>query len=124
MFTLPNAKSTPSCLLEPVPRLFCISGNLHYRLSCCRSVTTGLVAGAGRLLQSKGLLFIYGPFKVDGKFTTDSNKQFHETLIAQNPQWGYRDVAAVAAVAAEAGLDHEQTIPMPANNFALVFRRQ
>jgi hypothetical protein len=82
-----------------------------------------LVAGAGKLLQPGGLLFIYGPFKVDGAFTTDSNRQFHESLVASNPEWGYRDVADVTAEATAAGLALQHCVAMPANNFALVFRK-
>lgn len=69
-------------------------------------------------------MFIYGPFKIQGQFTTDSNKQFHDMLIANNPAWGYRDEADVAAAAAAAGLRHEKTVPMPANNFVLLFRKE
>lgn len=90
----------------------------------CRAVTLGLVAGAGKLLQQGGLLFIYGPFKIDGKFTSDSNESFHHTLRGQNPAWGYRDAADVAAAAEEAGFKQQACLPMPANNFALVFRKE
>lgn len=86
-------------------------------------VTQGLVAGAGALLQPGGLLFIYGPFKMDGAFTSDSNRQFHESLNASNPEWGYRDAADVSKEAAAAGLALQQCVAMPANNFALVFRK-
>lgn len=89
----------------------------------CRRVTQGLVAGAGALLQPGGLLFIYGPFKIDGAFTSDSNRQFHESLTASNPEWGYRDAADVSKEAAAAGLALQQCVAMPANNFALVFRK-
>lgn len=88
-----------------------------------RPVTLGLVAGAGELLQPGGMLFIYGPFKVDGRFTTDSNRQFHESLVASNREWGYRDVANITAAAEAAGLQLQECVPMPANNFALVYNK-
>lgn len=87
-------------------------------------MTLGLVAGAGKLLQPGGLLFIYGPFKIDGQFTSDSNESFHHTLIGQNPEWGYRDAADVAAAAEAAGFKQQACVAMPANNFALVFVKQ
>jgi hypothetical protein len=90
----------------------------------CRRVTTGLIAGAAQVLQPGGVLFIYGPFKVDGAFTSESNEDFHHTLVGQNPEWGYRDVADVAAAAEAVGLQHKQTLQMPANNLALVFVKQ
>ena len=86
-------------------------------------MTLGLVAGAGHLLQPGGLLFIYGPFKIDGQFTSDSNAAFHHTLVSQNPAWGYRDAADVAAAAEAAGFKQQACLHMPANNFALVFKK-
>lgn len=76
------------------------------------------------MLQPGGELFLYGPFSVDGSPTTDSNKQFDQSLRARNPEWGYRDVADVAAAAAAAGMQLVERRAMPANNFMLVFRRQ
>lgn len=45
--------------------------------------TEGLVAGAAALLRRGGLLTIYGPFKLRGEFTTDSNRAFHERLVSR-----------------------------------------
>jgi len=87
------------------------------------SATEGLLAGAGRLLQPGGLLIIYGPFMVDGKCTTDSNTAFHQRLQSQNPDWGYRDVAELEAIGGTHGLALEKRQEMPANNFALIFRK-
>lgn len=76
------------------------------------------------MLAQHGVLFIYGPFKIDGTFTSDSNEAFHNTLVSQNPRWGYRDAADVAAAAEAAGLKQQACIAMPANNYALVFVKQ
>lgn len=73
------------------------------------------------MLQPGGQLLLYGPFSVDGKPTTESNAAFDASLRAHNPEWGYRDVADVAAEAAAAGLALAERRPMPANNFLLVF---
>ena len=54
--------------------------------------------------QCTGRLLTYGPYKVDGKFTTDSNKAFDTTLRGRNPLWGYRDVAECEAEAVKNGL--------------------
>jgi hypothetical protein len=67
-------------------------------------------------------LVTYGPYKVDGAHTSESNARFEEWLLAQNPAYGVRDMAAVIAEAARFGLRHEETIAMPANNFCLTFR--
>lgn len=52
--------------------------------------TVGLLHGASRCLRQDGLLIIYGPFKVDGKPTTESNAAFDITLRQRNSSWGLR----------------------------------
>jgi SAM-dependent methyltransferase len=49
--------------------------------------TLGLISGSSRLLLPGGLLCIYGPFKLDGQFTTQSNQEFNNQLGATNPSW-------------------------------------
>ena len=87
------------------------------------SVAEGLFAGAGRLLSPDGLLVLYGPFKRDGKHTAVSNAVFDTSLREGNPQWGVRDIADVAALAARHGLALRETVEMSANNMILVFAR-
>lgn len=84
----------------------------------------GLMAGAGRLLPSGGVLYLYGPYKIDGRHTAQSNAAFDASLKARDPAWGVRDMADVAALAGAHGLDHGRTEAMPANNVSLVFTRR
>ena len=49
---------------------------------------------------------------------------FDATLRGRNPEWGYRDVAAVCALCEAEGVVREDVVAMPANNFMLVFKRQ
>ena len=44
------------------------------------NVAEGLFAGAGRYLRPDGMLFLYGPFKRDGKHTALSNAVFDTSL--------------------------------------------
>ena len=83
-------------------------------------VAEGLVAGTGRYLQSGGLLFLYGPFRRDGRHTADSNAAFDQSLRERDPAWGVRDVEAVTKLADSAGLSRVEIIEMPANNLTLV----
>jgi len=86
-------------------------------------VAEGLIAGAGRYLRSDGRLFLYGPFKRDGKHTAMSNAVFDTSLRQQDAEWGVRDIADVEKLAAGVGLALIETLPMPANNMILVFGR-
>ena len=86
-------------------------------------VAEGLLAGAGRYLRSDGRLFLYGPFKREGKHTAMSNAVFDTSLRQQDAEWGVRDIADVEKLAADAGLALIETVPMPANNMILVFGR-
>lgn len=84
----------------------------------------GLMAGAARVLRNGSVLYLYGPFMIDGRHTAPSNAAFDESLKAMDPRFGVRDVAAVSAEAAVNGLTLEKQVPMPANNLSLVFRRR
>jgi Protein of unknown function (DUF938) len=88
------------------------------------TATEGLFAAAGRLLRRGGYLFTYGPYKVDGEFTTESNRQFDLSLRGRDARWGLRDLADVQALAAQANLSLVQRHSMPANNFMLAFRKR
>jgi SAM-dependent methyltransferase len=87
-------------------------------------VAEGLFAGAGRYLQSGGRLFLYGPFKRDGKHTAVSNALFDTSLREGNPEWGVRDIADVEQLAVQDGLVLQEAVDMPANNMILVFARR
>jgi hypothetical protein len=86
-------------------------------------VAEGLVAGAGRCLGKSGMLFLYGPFKRDGRHTAESNEAFDASLRRGNPEWGVRDVEAVERLAGLAGLSLVEIAEMPANNLTLMFGR-
>jgi SAM-dependent methyltransferase len=83
-----------------------------------------MLRGAGRVLPPGGVLYLYGPYRRDGAHTAPSNAAFDATLRAQDPRWGVRDLETVVATAADAGLEHAETVEMPANNLSVVFRRR
>ena len=87
-------------------------------------VAEGLFAGAGRYLRSDGRLFLYGPFKLEGKHTAMSNAVFDTSLREQDAEWGVRDIADVEKLGLREGLALVETVPMPANNLILVFARR
>jgi hypothetical protein len=84
-------------------------------------VSEHLLAGAPRLLCPEGRLFVYGPFKRGGEHTSPSNADFDASLRDGNPAWGLRDMDDLGALAERAGLRLTEAVPMPANNFMLMF---
>lgn len=86
---------------------------------CC----VGLIEGAARHLTSTGLLTLYGPFRLQGQHTSDSNAAFDESLKSRNASWGVRDLDEVIALGAQVGLRFVERTAMPANNQTVIFRR-
>lgn len=88
------------------------------------TVSQNLIAGAARHLDRDGRLFVYGPFMRDGAHTAPSNAEFDASLRARNASWGVRGTRDLAALAEASGLALADVVPMPANNFVLVFARR
>ncbi len=86
-------------------------------------VAKGIVAGAARALSPGGVLMFYGPFKEGGQHTGDGNARFDESLRAQDPAWGIRDLGEVATLAADARFGPAIVTDMPANNRLVVFQK-
>ncbi|MEA5471812.1 DUF938 domain-containing protein [Spirulina sp. 06S082] len=84
----------------------------------------GLMAGAGRILPPKGILYLYGPYKRDGQHTASSNQEFDRSLRSRHPEWGVRDIEAVIAAARVENLTFLKTVEMPANNLSVIFQRE
>jgi Protein of unknown function (DUF938) len=86
-------------------------------------VAEGLFAGAARYLRADGRLFLYGPFKRDGRHTAISNAVFDSSLRERDPEWGVRDIEALKELATGVGLALAEIVEMPANNLVLTFER-
>jgi Protein of unknown function (DUF938) len=82
-----------------------------------------MFAGVGRVLREKGLFCLYGPFNREGKFTSDSNRAFDESLRAQDPNMGLRDDQALIALGRRNGLSFTADCSMPARNRILIWTR-
>jgi len=83
-----------------------------------------LFGGAARTLGPGGLLFLYGPFRFHGRFTAPSNEEFDHALRQRNPAWGVRDIRELTVAGTRSGVGLKHTIAMPANNHALIFKRE
>ncbi|MBD1862884.1 MULTISPECIES: DUF938 domain-containing protein [Trichocoleus] len=102
----------------PISAIVCINMIHIAPWSAC----LGLMAGAGRILPAGGILYLYGPYQQSGQHTAPSNEFFDETLRSQNPEWGVRHLEDVVAAANAQNLTLLETVPMPANNFSVIFQ--
>ena len=80
--------------------------------------------GTSQRLHPAGRLFVYGPFKQDGRHTAESNEAFDRSLRERNSEWGVRDINDIRDVADEHGMTLAAIEPMPANNMTLIFERR
>lgn len=74
-------------------------------------------------LAPQAQVCIYGPFKYQGKFTSESNANFDIWLKERDINSGIRDIEAILLLANAAGLNLIDDHMMPANNRLLVFSK-
>ncbi|MDA8793649.1 class I SAM-dependent methyltransferase [Bacteriovoracaceae bacterium] len=77
----------------------------------------------GDLLLHQGYLFIYGPFKFEGKFTSESNHQFDQSLKQRDPLSGIRNFEHIKSLLKKEGISFIENVNMPANNNFLIFQK-
>ena len=80
--------------------------------------------GIGGVLAPGGVLCVYGPFRYQGRYTSESNREFDRTLQERDPQSGLRDVEAVSLLAGEYGMRLMADHDLPAFNRLLVFAKE
>ena len=78
---------------------------------------------SGKLLKNGKFLILYGPFKINHKHTSESNKLFDKSLKMQNSNWGVRNLEEVYEEGKKNGYKQYELIEMPANNFIIIFRK-
>ncbi|WP_296706161.1 DUF938 domain-containing protein [Rhodoblastus sp.] len=88
------------------------------------AIAEGIARLGASVLKPDGFIAIYGPFKVDGGYTTPSNADFDkEILAAKVPEWGLKDVRDLEKAAAPFGIRLDRRLDLPANNFILLFKK-
>ncbi len=80
-------------------------------------------SGLGEILKGGGVLCVYGPFKYEGKYTSESNEKFDGYLKKRDPLSGIRDFEQVNKLAIEQELRLLEDHKMPANNQCIVWER-
>ncbi|MGQ4877029.1 DUF938 domain-containing protein [Billgrantia sp. LNSP4103-1] len=85
-------------------------------------VTEALMARSAERLTEGGVLYLYGPYRRNGRHTAPSNAAFDADLKTRDPRWGVRDLENVVTEAQPYGFMLERVIDMPANNLSVVLR--
>lgn len=80
-----------------------------------------LISEAAQALAPSGRLMIYGPFMRDDELTSEGDAAFHASLVAQDPEIGYKSDFDVVEWGLSAWLDYDGMIEMPANNLVITW---
>lgn len=104
---------------DPTMRLsviFCI--NIFQVAPVC--IAEAMMKCAASLLSPGGRLMIYGPFKLNGAYRSETDAAFDAKLRSSGvAEWGLKDVLELDAAALAARLVPGKRIGMPANNLFL-----
>ncbi len=95
--------------------------NLLHLIS--REEAATLITEASQVLKPGGRLVLYGPFMRSGRLTSEGDQRFHDALILQDPEIGYKDDTQIAALLSDAGLEIVEVAELPANNLAFVAKK-
>lgn len=87
------------------------------------SLVAKLFEGIEKNLAVGAHICIYGPFKYQGKFTSESNASFDLWLKEEYKEGGIRDIEDILLFANSANLTLVNDYSMPANNQLLFFKK-
>jgi cyclopropane fatty-acyl-phospholipid synthase-like methyltransferase len=79
--------------------------------------------GVDAVLSPHGVVCIYGPFRYEGRYTSESNRDFDLMLKDRDPLSGLRDMTDLGALAGRHSLRLRVDHDLPANNRLLEFVR-
>ncbi len=82
-----------------------------------------LVKQMGQNLSDGAQVILYGPYNFDGKFTSDSNKDFDKWLKDRDKESGIRHFEDLSNVMTKNGIQFTEKVDMPANNKLLIFTK-
>lgn len=77
----------------------------------------------GKTLRADGTFCLYGPFRTDGEFNTQSNADFDTDLRGRDAEMGIRDIETLDEFAAANGLQRQRLYAVPSNNYVAVWRK-
>ena len=77
----------------------------------------------GDALRADGVFCLYGPFRIAGRFNTESNELFDAGLRRRDAAMGIRDLETLDQFGATRGLQRQRLYAMPSNNYVAVWTR-
>lgn len=83
-----------------------------------------MIKKVGKLLPKQGLFLLYGPFKIDGHFSSDNDALFDQHLRLRNVGSCIRNIEDLDRLAEQAGLLPLHRYTMPRNNHLICWKRQ
>jgi cyclopropane fatty-acyl-phospholipid synthase-like methyltransferase len=87
------------------------------------SEVEAMFRGIDAVLPPLGVVCIYGPFRYEGRYTSDSNRDFDLMLKDRDPLSGLRDMTEINTLAGRHALRLRADHDLPANNRLLEFVR-
>ena len=87
------------------------------------AVTDALFRLANKVSSANTRVFLYGPFRIQGEHTSESNRSCEDWLKSQSSEFGVRSIEDVSHVAEMNGFLLSIRHEMPSNNFLMAFCR-
>jgi len=75
------------------------------------------------ILPKGGKFFLYGPFNIENKYTSNSNQEFDAMLKEKSSAMGIRNIEDLDLLAKQGGLRKYKFYNMPANNYLSIWRK-
>ena len=82
-----------------------------------------MFAGLSRVLSNHATFCLYGPFNLNGAYTSESNKEFDQWIQNRDPLACIRDKGDLNKLAKENNLIESKVYPMPANNMIICWKK-
>lgn len=82
-----------------------------------------LFAGLSTVLTDNAIFYVYGPFNIQGEYTSQGNRRFDIWLKQNDPHSGIRDRDDLNMIAAKYEFDVAQQWDMPSNNKILSWKK-
>lgn len=115
---------SPETWSNPSEELFDVIISINILQVAPFEVAEGIMQCSAKRLKPDGFLYMYGPFKVNGEFSSPSNEDFDKKLRSAGVDyWGLKDIADLNSAAKANGLVLKDKIDMPSNNFSLLFSK-